>query len=170
MEGKMNNRPERQATLCIVMDKEKKKILLGMKKRGFGVGKYNGFGGKPLPGETIEAAALREFQEESELRAELENLKKVAEMDFFFPHQPEFDQTMHAFLVEKWDGEPRETEEMAFEWFDLNKIPYDKMWDDDKYWLPKVLDGKILKAKFVFKLEGNEHVNDRQEIDELVSF
>ena len=162
-------RPERQATLCIVIDKERKKILLGMKKRGFGVGKYNGFGGKVFPEETIEDAALREFQEESELRSSLENLKKVAEMDFFFPHKPEFDQTMHAFLVEKWEGQPKETEEMAFEWFDLDKIPYNKMWDDDKYWLPKVLDGKILKAKFVFKPEGNEHINDQREIKEVDS-
>lgn len=34
------------------------RVLLGMKKRGFGMGKYNGFGGKVEPGESIEAAAL----------------------------------------------------------------------------------------------------------------
>lgn len=32
-------------------------VLLGMKKRGFGAGKWNGFGGKVQPGETIEEAA-----------------------------------------------------------------------------------------------------------------
>jgi 8-oxo-dGTP pyrophosphatase MutT (NUDIX family) len=162
-------RPNRQATLIIVVDRKKDKILLGMKKRGFGQGKYNGFGGKVHDNETIEQAALREFQEESELSTEPANLKKVAEMDFFFPHEPKFDQTMHAFLVEEWQGNPKETEEMAFEWFDLDKIPYNRMWDDDKYWLPKVLDGKILKAKFIFRLEGNEHVNDKQEIKEVES-
>ncbi len=163
-------RPDRQATLCVVIDRNKNKILLAMKKRGFGVGKYNGFGGKIKEGETIEQAAVREFQEESELKTELKYLKKVAEMDFFFPHEPQFDQTMHAFLVEKWAGEPRETEEMAFKWFDLDKIPYTEMWDDDKYWLPRVIDGKILKAKFVFRLEGNEHINDQQEIKEVECF
>ena len=35
------------------------KILLGMKKRGFGVGRWNGFGGKVHVGESIEAAASR---------------------------------------------------------------------------------------------------------------
>ena len=55
--------PEKQVTLCLVINREKKKILFGMKKRGFGVGKYNGFGGKVLSGETIEEAALRELQE-----------------------------------------------------------------------------------------------------------
>jgi ADP-ribose pyrophosphatase YjhB (NUDIX family) len=162
-------RPDRQATLCLAIDKNRNKILLGMKKRGFGQGKYNGFGGKVKDDETIEQAAVREFQEESELKTETKYLKKVAEMDFFFPHEPKFDQTMHAFLVEKWTGEPKETEEMAFEWFDLDKIPYGKMWDDDKYWLPRVIDGKILKAKFVFRLERNEYVNDEQEIKEVES-
>ena len=41
------------------------KILLTMKKRGFGVGFWNGFGGKVKEGETIEAVAIRETEEES---------------------------------------------------------------------------------------------------------
>lgn len=35
------------------------KVLLGMKKRGFGIGRWNGFGGKVQAGESIEAAARR---------------------------------------------------------------------------------------------------------------
>lgn len=38
------------------------KVLLGLKKRGLGVDKWNGFGGKLEPGETIEEAAKREMQ------------------------------------------------------------------------------------------------------------
>jgi len=34
-----------------------------MKKRGFGAGRYNGFGGKVEPGETILQGAQRELQE-----------------------------------------------------------------------------------------------------------
>jgi 8-oxo-dGTP diphosphatase/2-hydroxy-dATP diphosphatase len=44
-------------TLAFVLDAGK--ILLGMKKRGFGVGRWNGFGGKVDPGESIEGAAKR---------------------------------------------------------------------------------------------------------------
>jgi 8-oxo-dGTP pyrophosphatase MutT (NUDIX family) len=40
-------------------------LLLGRKKRGFGAGKINGFGGKVEPGETILAGALRETAEEA---------------------------------------------------------------------------------------------------------
>ena len=138
-------------------------------KRGFGVGKYNGYGGKVKEGESVEQTALREFQEESELKAELKDLKKVGEFDFFFPHKPEFDQTVHTFLVTNYMGEPKETEEMAFEWFDIDKIPYYKMWDDDKYWLPKVLAGKILKARFVFTPKNGENIAKEREIKEVES-
>jgi len=35
-----------------------------MKKRGFGVGKWNGYGGKLEEGESIERCATRELEEE----------------------------------------------------------------------------------------------------------
>ena len=38
-------------TLVIPVDDDKKRVLLGLKKRGFGEGYYNGFGGKVEPGE-----------------------------------------------------------------------------------------------------------------------
>ena len=46
----------RNATLMLIVDENK--ILLGMKKRGFGEGKWNGFGGKVNEGETIEDVSL----------------------------------------------------------------------------------------------------------------
>ena len=45
--------------LTLVMVVQPGKVLLGMKKRGFGEGKWNGFGGKVQSGETIEEAARR---------------------------------------------------------------------------------------------------------------
>ena len=50
-------------TLVLVHQGEK--VLLGMKKRGFGQGRWNGFGGKLHEGETIEQAAKRETFEEA---------------------------------------------------------------------------------------------------------
>ena len=37
------------------------KVLLGLKKRGFGEGKFNGFGGKVHVGETVLCGAVRYF-------------------------------------------------------------------------------------------------------------
>lgn len=158
-------RPTKQATLCVVLNEDK--ILLAMKKRGFGVGKYNGFGGKGNPGETIEETALREFEEESGLISSLSNLEKVAEFDFFFPHKPEFDQTVHVYIVNSYSGEPKETEEMAPKWFNRNEIPYKSMWDDDQYWLPLILDGKKLNATFIFRPENGENIVDYKDIKEI---
>ena len=44
-------------TLAFIRDGDQ--LLLGMKKRGFGAGKWNGFGGKVDPGETILQGAAR---------------------------------------------------------------------------------------------------------------
>ena len=44
-------------TLVLVL--KKPRILLGLKKRGLGVGLWNGFGGKVETGETVVHAAIR---------------------------------------------------------------------------------------------------------------
>jgi len=60
-----------QATLCFLFrDEPYPGILLGYKKRGFGLGKYGGFGGKLKDGETLAWAASRELREESGLIAD----------------------------------------------------------------------------------------------------
>ncbi len=136
----------RNATLCIVRSGDK--ILLGMKKKGFGAGKYNGFGGKVEPNETVEQGALRELREESGLVAN--DAKKLAELTFKFPHKEEWNQVVHVYVTHSWAGVPVESDEMKPEWFDLTRIPYQQMWIDDEHWLPHVLAGKFVTATFVF--------------------
>ncbi len=158
----------RQASLIIL--KRGNKILLAMKKRGFGKGRWNGVGGKPdkEKGESVLDSAYRETEEEIGVR--IKNPKKLAIMDFFFPEVPkekEFDQQVHLFIVDEWEGEPVETEEMRPQWFDIKNIPYDKMWEDDKFWLPLVLQNKKLKCRFCF--DKNDEIIDKfiEEVDEL---
>jgi 8-oxo-dGTP pyrophosphatase MutT (NUDIX family) len=151
------------ATVLII--KKDGKILLGMKKRGFGEGKWNGFGGKPLPGENIEKTAIRETEEECGIA--VKNIKKMGIIDFEFFEKPEWDQQVHFFLAERFEGEPKETEEMKPVWFSLEKIPYRQMWPDDKYWLPLMLSGKIFSGKFVFG-ESNDILEYKiKEIEKL---
>ena len=45
--------------LTLAFVRESTRVLLGLKKRGFGEGRWNGFGGKVQLGETIEAGAVR---------------------------------------------------------------------------------------------------------------
>lgn len=153
-------------TVCFLRDKDK--VLLAMKKRGFGVGKWNGVGGKVEKNETVEEAAVREMWEEIEVSVSHTDLHKVGEMEFHFPDQQGWDMFVHVFFVTKWTGDPDETEEMRPKWFNETELPFDEMWVDDKYWLADALAGKKLKGKFYFKGEGKELV--QHEVIEVEAF
>lgn len=129
-------------------------ILLAMKKRGFGMGKINGVGGKVYEGESIETAIVREIQEEISVSVNEESLEKVAILNFYFENKPEWNQECHVFFTSEWEGEPEESEEMRPEWYSKEAIPFEKMWGDDKYWLPKVLIGERLLAHFTFDADS----------------
>ena len=140
-----------EATLCFPLrDTRPRQVLLGWKKVGFGAGKYNGFGGKVKAGEGIVAAASRELYEEAGLIASPKDLQPMAHLTFIFPARPEWDQIVHAFLLTAWRGEPRESREMRPVWFAIDALPLDQMWQDDAYWLPRVLAGERLRARFTF--------------------
>ena len=139
--------PLRQATLCFLV--KDSKVLLAMKKRGHGQGKWNGVGGKLNPGEKIRQAAIRETQEEIEVVTK--DIKKRAVLDFYHLHNPAYGQQVTVYLVRNWIGEPRETEEMRPRWFKKDNLPLESMWPDDKLWLPQILAGLKLKAEFLFK-------------------
>jgi mutator protein MutT len=124
-------------------------LLLAMKKRGFGAGRWNGVGGKLDEGETIEQATIRECQEEIGVTPIA--FHKVAELDFYGGSTEEaWNMFVHAYMCTEWEGEPVETEEMAPKWYKINELPYKEMWADDIYWLPKVLGGESVKATFTF--------------------
>ncbi len=133
-------------TLCLVV--KDGHILLGMKKRGFGAGRWNGFGGKVKEGESIEEGAKREMQEECAVV--IEEMEKVGIHEFRFEKNPKEILEVHVFRVDAFSGEPRETEEMRPQWFAFDDIPYDDMWADDRYWIPIFLGGKKFRTKFLF--------------------
>jgi 8-oxo-dGTP diphosphatase/2-hydroxy-dATP diphosphatase len=132
-------------TLCIVH--QHPKILLGMKKRGFGAGRWNGFGGKLIPGETIEQAAKREMKEEASV--DIIDFQKVGILDFEFKGNPEILE-VNIFRVNEFMGEPTESEEMKPQWYFIDEIPFKEMWPDDIHWFPLFLKGKKFKGKFLF--------------------
>jgi 8-oxo-dGTP diphosphatase len=140
--------------LFLVRGEPPTELLLGWKKVGFGAGKYDGFGGKIEPGETVMEAALRELAEECGVRAREASVRPVAYLDFRFPHRPEWDQVVYAYLATAWDGEPVETDEMIPQWYALADIPYAQMWQDGRLWLPQVLAGECLRGRFVFSADN----------------
>lgn len=132
------------ATLCFpVTDGE---ILLIKKKRGIGEGLYNGPGGKVEGGETPREAARREVREE--IRADVSELAKLGELAFEMAGDPFM--FVHVYRSPGVIGEPAETPEARPEWFDVEEIPYDEMWPDDRYWLPQLLEGHTFEGTFRF--------------------
>ncbi|TAK95887.1 8-oxo-dGTP diphosphatase [Patescibacteria group bacterium] len=135
------------------MFREGDKLLLGLKKQGFGEGRWNGFGGKLDAGETIEECAQRETREE--IGVEIEAMEKFALMQFEFYGKPDVIE-VHAFDVKKYSGEPKEIEKLIPQWFDIKDVPFRDMWPDDPFWYPLYLAGKKFKGQFSFDENGNE--------------
>ena len=146
----------RKTTLCFLFRNKEdlafQSVLLGMKKRGFGKGKWNGIGGKVEPGESLKQATVREVEEEIGVKIDELDLKPAGSFSFVFIDSPEWDQHMYAYYAEKWKGHPKETDEMRPEWFD--EPPYEHMWGADYHWLPSMLKGKYVDGAFVFNKKG----------------
>ena len=77
-------------TLCFPVDPAGR-LLLGCKKRGFGAGKWNGFGGKLEGKETFRSCAVREVREEAGIRINPDDLDLIGFLDFHFSKKPEDD-------------------------------------------------------------------------------
>lgn len=135
------------ATLMFVVHDGK--VLLIRKMRGIGAGKINGPGGKIDPGETPLESVVRESQEE--LHITPLNPVKMGELWFAMTHIPDIH--CHVFMATEWEGEATETDEAVPLWTPIPEIPYDEMWEDDRHWLPHMLDGDKFLARFIFQDE-----------------
>ncbi len=124
---------------------EGNRILLHYKKRGHGKGNWNGLGGKIEEGETPEECARREAREE--MGAEIKNPVKLGEIRCYNVQGENW--LVHVFRAEI-DGVPKESDESKPRWFPISEIPYEQMWEDDRYWLPLVIDGLHFRADFFF--------------------
>jgi 8-oxo-dGTP diphosphatase len=125
-------------------------VLLGLKMAGFGTGKWVGLGGHIEEGEKPERAAVREVEEESGLLVPADSLQHMASIEFRFPARPEWDQTAEVFVTSVYQGEALESDEVAPRWFGEHELPLSKMWDDAKYWLPRVLAGQHVDVLITF--------------------
>lgn len=154
-----------ECSLVFLYKRQEKKILLAMKKRSFGQGKWNGVGGKLEGNETVKGSAIRETREEICVEINENDLVEVATLDFFFENNKEWNQRAYVFFVENWENEPTETEEMNPKWHHIDSLPFEEMWIDDRHWLPRVLNGEKLKATFTFNESGNQILD--MKIDKL---
>lgn len=146
----------RQSTLLFLIKDDQ--ILLAMKKRSFGEGKWNGCGGKPEANENILDTVIRETQEE--IGVTPKNINQMAILNFYHQKNKEWNQQVLVFITHQWEGNPSETEEMKPQWFSINKLPFESMWPDDHFWLPLILKGQKIKASFTF--DKDNQITEKQ--------
>ena len=146
-------------SLVIVTDREspsRRRILLGMKHRGFGKGLYNSFGGKIDPTDACPAAAaVRELHEEANVLVPLTKMQsgQVGTIHFTFDQEEDFEMIVHLFRIDLKDiGKDKDgrkriesgirgCEEITPIWIDdWREIPLNQMFADDSIWLPMLLE------------------------------
>ncbi|KAI4457136.1 78-dihydro-8-oxoguanine triphosphatase [Holotrichia oblita] len=159
-----NNNTNKTVKFTLIFIKNSEKILLGLKKRGFGAGKWNGFGGKVEKNESILDGAIRELKEESNLTVTRSDMKYLGYVRYDLTESLQTD-IVYVFIATKFSGNLAETEEMSPKWFKIDEIPYDKMWVDSKDWLPIVLRNRGLLAKYVLSGERDIQKKSVEDID-----
>jgi 8-oxo-dGTP diphosphatase len=138
---------EMLATLMFII--QDGQVLLIEKKRGLGAGKINGPGGKIDPGETPLQAIIRETQEELVITPH--DPVKLGELRFSMSDCPDI--LCHVYRSHAFTGTPTETDEAVPCWTALDAIPYQNMWEDDRHWLPLVLEQRTFRGSFIFEGE-----------------
>ena len=115
-------------------------------KSVLGTGKFNAPGGRIEPGETPEAAAVRETQEE--LCVTPTGLRPAGRLYFAFVDGYSLD--CHVFTAEDAVGCATETAEAVPFWCAENAIPFGEMWADDRIWMPLLLEQRPFELWSIF--------------------
>jgi 8-oxo-dGTP diphosphatase len=136
--------PKEVCVITYLFDKDQ--VLLIDKKSGLGTGLVNAPGGHIELEETAIEAAIREFKEETAL--DITDPVLVGRLNFQF--KDGLSERGYVFFAHSFTGTPEETEEARPFWCPVSQMPYDKMWEDDQYWLPLALEGKKFDGRFIF--------------------
>lgn len=136
--------PGERANLCFITRGDE--VLLIHKKRGLGAGKINGPGGRIEPGETALEAAVREVQEELLVTPRAPRWHG----DLHFQFADGYALHCAVFRADGCEGEPQETDEAVPLWVKFDQVPFDRMWADDRHWLPGLLEGRFFRGYFEF--------------------
>ena len=141
-----NERFSEYAVLLFVIEEENDRLLLIHKKSGHGSGKVNAPGGRIEADESDFEAAVRETREEVGITPK--RPEKVGELNFYFTDG--YLLKGYVFVSQEYSGEIEETPEAAPFWCKTDEIPYENMWEDDRFWLPLMLCREKFCGYFVF--------------------
>ncbi len=135
---------KKEASLSIIEDVKNHKFLMIKHLRGINKGYVNFSGGKKEEGESMEDCVRRETFEETGLT--ILNPKQVGYVEF-----PATDYYVSIFKSTEFTGELKNKEdEVEVFWQDADKIPYDKMREADKDYIPEILSGTYVNRRYVY--------------------
>ncbi len=146
------------ATLCFPM-RDRQVLLLHKADGLWGGGKWNGPGGKLLPGEDPEVGAAREVREETGLVARALRFHGV--LRFWFGQDGPPAWAVYVFTCTDFSGSVAGGREGALRWHPASQLPWDAMWEDDRYWLPQVLAGSQIFGEFRFDAAAQRLLDGR---------
>lgn len=154
-----------QATLCFPV--QGNEVLLAEKQKKIGAGFLNGFGGKSEPKDnSVWETNARETEEEVGIK--IQEVKKVGEIIFHnLSKDPELSNIMgHIFIATKWSGTPKETNEMKkIAWYNIDELDYEKFLPGDRFFIPKILNGKLVKGTIEYNSDWSVQTANIQEVD-----
>ncbi len=168
-----------RATVVYLVDKDDRVCLAQMKKAirkdkvdggeqiEYSLGVWNGYGGKEQDSDvSIEHTAIRELEEESTVKANVEDLENCGAVNFYLIDKSEYiiDQKfddynvkdrevfmrVYFYILKKWQGEPIEGKEMGPPtFFKEDNIPYDNMMPADKILFERLLSGGRIDSNVI---------------------
>ena len=129
-------------TLGFVMSPNRRETLLVhriSRAHDAHLGKYNGLGGKMLPGEDVVTCMRREILEEAGLICHAMTLRGTINWTGFGPNGEDW--LGFIFRIDRFQGTPyRENEEGPLTWQPVSRLADLPMWEGDRYFLPMVFD------------------------------
>ena len=136
------------ATLCYLRSHGQTLMMHRIKRANdMHAGKWNGLGGKLLPGETPEACAIREVCEESGLTMINPVLRGILTFPGFANDD---DWYTFVFMAQAFTGTLIECDEGVLRWIDDSQLLDLNLWEGDRIFLPWLDRDEFFSGRFTY--------------------
>lgn len=131
----MERKEYMETTLCYI-ERDGAFLMLHRtkKKDDLNSGKWIGVGGKIEPDETPEECIRREVFEETGLK--LLSVELRGRITFV---QGDYEEVMHLFTSDKFEGEVSDCNEGELKWIPISEVFSLNLWEGDRYFLEKLI-------------------------------
>lgn len=137
------------------------KVLLGLRKKvenQLGQNIIAGFGGKvgdleEFRDEDYHDALARELREE--IQVDINEYDYRGRIRLISPANPKWCLDIKVYIIHSWQGEPKETDYMKPDWYHKEALPTEQMWQDNRVWVPMVLQGERVDMVFLYDEDGD---------------